>query len=63
MRRRFGVVIGLDLDNDPADAVDQQGRPDQLGRDQVDAAVKEGLADALGRPGGGAGLRRLRVVS
>ena len=44
MRRRLGVVIGLDLDDDAADAIDQQGRADQIGRDLVDAAVKEGPA-------------------
>jgi hypothetical protein len=38
---RIGVVIGLDLDDPPADAVDQQRRPDQLGSDLVHAAGEE----------------------
>ena len=48
MRRRVGVVIGLDLDDDAADALEQQRRADQFGRDLVDAAVEEALA----QPGG-----------
>ncbi len=31
MRRGFGVVIGLDLDDDAADAIEQQRRADQSG--------------------------------
>ncbi len=38
VRRRIGVVIGLDLDDPAADAVDQQRRPDQIGRDLMNAA-------------------------
>ena len=41
VRGRIGVVIGLDLDDPAADAVDQQRRADQVGRDLVDAAGKE----------------------
>ena len=41
MRRRFGVMIRLDLDDDAADAVNQQGGPDQVGRDLAHAAGKE----------------------
>ena len=46
MRGRIGVVIGLDLDDDPARAAEQQRRADQLGRDLVDAAVEEAFAEA-----------------
>ena len=41
MRRRLGVMVGLDLDNDAADAVDQKRRADQVGRDLVHATVKK----------------------
>ena len=41
MRRRIGVMIGLDLDDDAADAVDQQRRADQVGRHLVHAAGEE----------------------
>jgi hypothetical protein len=41
MRSRFGVMIGFDLDNDAANAVDQQRRPDQVRRHLMDAAAKE----------------------
>ena len=42
MRRRVGVVISLDLDDDAADAVHQQRGANQVRRDLVDAAVEEG---------------------
>ena len=41
MRGRLRVMIGLDLDDDAADAVDQQRRPDQVGRDLENATVKK----------------------
>ena len=37
------VVVGLDLDDAPADAVDEQRRADELGRDLVHAAREEAL--------------------
>ncbi len=43
-----GVVIGLNLDDHPADAVNQQHRPDQLGRHVMDRAVEERAAQARG---------------
>src|SRR5690606_6146911 len=50
MRRRFGVMIGLHLDDDAADAVDQQGRADQVGSDIMHAApekrAREGFAES-----------------
>ena len=45
VRRRIGVVIGLDLDDDAADAIEQERRTDQLGRDRVHAAGEEGSAE------------------
>jgi hypothetical protein len=39
------VVIGLDFNDPPADAANQQGRADQFGRDVVNASRKESLAD------------------
>ena len=41
MRRRVFGVVGLDLDDRAADAVDEQCRADQGGRDLVDAAREE----------------------
>ncbi len=49
MRRRIGVVIGLDLDDDAADALEQQRRADQIGRDLVDAAGEEFAGEGEGR--------------
>src|SRR5947208_3004400 len=37
MRGGIGVMIGLDLDDDAADAVDQKRRADQIGRDLMHA--------------------------
>ena len=50
VRRRLGMMIGLDLDDDPADAVDQHGRTDQVGRDLVDAAVEKAALQGLAQP-------------
>ncbi len=41
MRRRIGVVVGLDFDDSSADAVNQERRTDQFGRDRVYAPGKE----------------------
>ena len=41
MRGRLGVMIGFDLDDDAANAVDQQRRADQIGRHLMDAAAEE----------------------
>ena len=47
MRGRFGVMVGLDLDDDPADAVEQERRADQVGRDLVHAAREKGTLQGL----------------
>ena len=62
MRGRIGVMVRLDLDNDAADAVDQEGRADQIGGDLMDAAVEERAFQRLaeGRGGRAAGFRALR---
>ena len=41
MRRRIGVVIGLDLDDAAAGAFEQQRRADQIGRDLMHAAFEK----------------------
>src|SRR5262249_55404782 len=56
MGRRIGMMIGLDLDDDPADAVHQKRRADQVGRDLVDAAGEKGALQWPAERGGG-GLR------
>ncbi len=45
VRRRVGVVIGLDLDDHAASAVHHQRRADQVGRDVVDGSVEKGPSD------------------
>src|SRR5262249_49275983 len=45
VRRGIGVVIGLDLDDDAADALEQQRRADEIGRHLVHAAGKEFSAE------------------
>src|SRR5690349_5904162 len=44
-------MVRLNLDDDAADAVDKQGRADQVGSNGVDAAIEEvapnGVADSL----------------
>ena len=42
--RRIFVVVRLDLDDSPADSVDEQRRADELRRDLVDAAREESPA-------------------
>ena len=49
VRRRVGVVIGLDLDDQAADVVDEQRGPDQFGGDLVDAAGEERAAESAER--------------
>jgi hypothetical protein len=46
-------MIGLDLDDDAADAVDQQRRTDQVGCDVVHAAGEEGALQRLAQFGCG----------
>jgi len=41
VRGRIGVVIGLHLDDGAPDAIDQQGRANELGRDHMHAAREE----------------------
>src|SRR5215468_4376344 len=48
MRGRIGVVVGLELDDDAADALEQQRRADEIGGDRVHAARKETSAKQLG---------------
>jgi len=43
VRRRVGVVIGLDLDNSAADTVNEQCRADQIGRNIMNASGEERL--------------------
>src|SRR6266404_1796793 len=51
MRGRIGVMVGLDLDDDAADALEQQRRADEIGSDRVHAAGKETSAEQLGHRG------------
>src|SRR5215218_9003022 len=44
--RRVRVVVGLDLDDDPADPAKEERRADEVGRDRVDAAVEEAPGEA-----------------
>ncbi|MGY4236567.1 hypothetical protein ACVIIW_005514 [Bradyrhizobium sp. USDA 4449] len=44
------MMIGLDLDDDAADTVDQHGRADQIGRDLADIAVEKGPLQELAQP-------------
>ncbi len=41
-------MVGLDLDDDAADALEQQRRADEIGGDRVHAAGKEASAEQLG---------------
>ena len=47
VRRRFGMMIGLDLDQPPADTVDEERHADQIGRHLKDAAVEEAPGQAF----------------
>ena len=51
MRGRIGVVIGLELDNDAADTIDEQRRADQIGRDFEHGTIEKRTAKARGRHG------------
>jgi hypothetical protein len=46
---RIGVVIGLKLDDNAADAVHQQRRADQVGRDLMHAAGEKGAFQRLAK--------------
>ncbi len=48
MRGRIGVMVGLDLRDDAARALEQQRGADQVGRDRVHAAREEAPVDELG---------------
>src|SRR5262249_47284979 len=48
MRRRIGVVVGLGLHDDAADALEQQRRADEIGGDDVHAAGEEASAKQAG---------------
>ena len=65
VRRRIGVVIGLDLDDHAADALEQERRAHELGRDLVHAAGEEVAADRrnLGIEGGTIAGRVSRPVT
>ena len=52
MRRRVGVMIGLDLDNEATHAVHEQCRADQIGRDLMHAAGEEGTFEQFAGFGG-----------
>ena len=54
MRGRLGVMIGLDFDDDAADAVEQQGRADQVGRDLCTLRSKNERFSGLPRRGAAA---------
>jgi hypothetical protein len=57
----FSVVIGLNLHNNAARAVNQQGCTDQVRRDGMDAAIKEIFVDTAGGHESASG--QLMVVS
>ena len=56
MGGRVGVVIGLDLDDHAAGAINQQSRPDQLGRDLKNRPVEK-ASPQLGGQGHFAGAK------
>jgi len=43
-------MIGLDLDNDPANAIDQHGGTDQIVGDVADVAVEKGPLQSFAQP-------------
>jgi hypothetical protein len=43
MRRRIRLIVGFDLDDDPANAVHEESRANQIGRHFVHASCEEGL--------------------
>jgi len=44
-------VVGLDLDDDAADALEQERRTDEIGGDRVHAAGEETSTEQLGHRG------------
>jgi hypothetical protein len=48
VRRRLGVVISLDFDDDSAASPNHQAGADQLGRDFMNGAVEEFAGKPLG---------------
>src|SRR5262245_25441292 len=52
VRRRVRMMIGLDLDDLAADAVEKHRRADQVGRHRVDAAVEEVAGEGRHRRAG-----------
>src|SRR5947209_6761361 len=48
VRRRIGMVIGLDLDDHAADAIEDEGSADELGCDRMYAAREETAAEQAG---------------
>jgi hypothetical protein len=61
VRSRVQMVIGLDLDDDTADAVDQERCSDQVGGNLMHAAIKKRAFQRLAEARGGNG--RLRIWS
>jgi hypothetical protein len=64
MRRRIGVMVGLDLDDEAADPVHQERGADQVGRDLMHAAREKGTLERLAQGGiegrrGSAGALRI----
>jgi hypothetical protein len=49
MRCRIGLVVGFDLDDDPADPIHEEGRADQIGSHFVYAPCEEGLLQSAAR--------------
>jgi hypothetical protein len=47
MRRRLGMVIGLELDDHAADAVEQKRCADEVGRDLMHAAREKAAFERL----------------
>ena len=48
MRRRVGVVIGLDLNDHTTGAIEEEGCADQVGRDLMHGAVEERAIELSG---------------
>jgi hypothetical protein len=49
MRRRIRLIVGFDLDDDPADSAHERSRADQIGRNFVHASREEGLLQSAAR--------------
>ena len=63
VRRRIGVVIGLDLDDLAADPVKEKRCANEVGRDRMDAAREEAAAQDGHRAISTATLRHARTCS